>query len=149
MNPVFLTPNDWFGGAQTTGTFVWSPAPAAAEVVVERLGVAKHKRPESLHMVLVPRLMTGRWRKHLGRATDFYFKIDQAPVWPLSSLFEPVLVFVSLPLVPHLPNFEARDDLLARFHRVLSGPQLQEIHTPSRRDLLCQLFSEARDLSSV
>ena len=42
-NPIFLTPNDWFGGAQATGTFVWSPPPAAAEVVVERLGVAKHK----------------------------------------------------------------------------------------------------------
>ena len=63
----FLTPEGWFDGTDREGAFVWSPPPAAADVVVERLSIAKHKRPNSLHLVVVPRLMTGRWRKHLGR----------------------------------------------------------------------------------
>ena len=93
--------------------------------------------------------MTGRWRKHLSRATDFYFKIDQDPLWPLAHHFEPVLVFVSLPLLPHRPNFEARDHLLAQFDRILSKPDVQEIHSSSHRDILRKLFAEAWELSSV
>ena len=71
LSPEFLTPENWFGGLQKIGTFVWSPTPGAAEVVVERLGVAEHKQPQLLHVVLVLCLMTGRWRKHLSRGTNY------------------------------------------------------------------------------
>jgi hypothetical protein len=33
LNPVFLQPEDWFEQGQGSGNFIWSPAPAAADVV--------------------------------------------------------------------------------------------------------------------
>jgi len=34
---------------------VWTPPPAAADVAVGLLGKAKHKRPASEHVMIVPR----------------------------------------------------------------------------------------------
>ena len=70
---TILQPNDWFDNLIGKGPWVWCPAPAAADVVVERLRIARHKRPDSFHLVVVPRLMTGRWRKQLGKASDCHF----------------------------------------------------------------------------
>jgi hypothetical protein len=67
MNFKTLSPNDWFAAGHEFGNFIWSPPPAAADVVVEQLGKVIMKRPEGMHLVVVPRLMTGRWRRHLGR----------------------------------------------------------------------------------
>ena len=147
LNPTVLSPSDWFDGPRREGNFVWFPPPAAAEVVVERLGVAKHKRPNSLHVVVVPRLMTGWWRKQKSKGTDFYIKLDHTILWPFSTQFEPVLVFVSLPLLPHRPNFEARDSIMARLNGALSS--LSELHTPTYRGHLRQLFAEAGERSSL
>jgi hypothetical protein len=65
-----LKPSGWFDDAHSVGNFVWNVPPAAVEVVVEQLGFARLKRPEAMHMIVVPRLMTGRWRRHLTRGTD-------------------------------------------------------------------------------
>jgi hypothetical protein len=58
--PVFLEPKYWFLQGQGSGNYVWSPAPAATDVVVEQLGKARHKRPSSLHVIVTPRLFTGK-----------------------------------------------------------------------------------------
>ena len=42
----FLSPEGWFEGADKKGTVVWAPAPAAADLVVERLAQARHKRSQ-------------------------------------------------------------------------------------------------------
>eukprot|EP00978_Attheya_sp_CCMP212_P005518 scaffold12392_cov31-Attheya_sp.AAC.1 len=76
LQPKFLSPTEWFTEGYKVGTFVWSPPPAAAEVAVEQLGFARLKRPQSMHIIVVPRLMTGRWRRHMSQGTDFYFKVD-------------------------------------------------------------------------
>jgi hypothetical protein len=47
LKPEFLTPEGWFDEGQGYGTYVWTAAPAAGEVVVEQLGRARLKRPES------------------------------------------------------------------------------------------------------
>ena len=122
------------------------PPPAAADVVVERLSIAKHKRPNSLHLVVVPRLMTGRWRKHLGRATDGYFKIEDPALWDLTDQLEPVFVFVSLPFLPHRPDFRRRRFFRERLRQILQGEDLPPPSSASQRDLLRQLFREARAL---
>ena len=142
----FLTPEGWFDGTDREGAFVWSPPPAAADVVVERLSIAKHKRPNSLHLVVVPRLTTGRWRKHLGRATDGYFKIEDPALWDLTDQLEPVFVFVSLPFLPHRPDFRRRRFFRERLRQILQGEDLPPPSAPSQRDLLRQLFREARAL---
>lgn len=69
----------------------------ACEVVVEQLGKTRHKRSHCMHVVIVQRLMTGRWRRLLMREADLYFHIPiESP-----SLCEPLLMFVCLPFVPH------------------------------------------------
>jgi hypothetical protein len=80
-----LDKNGWFDDAHAFGNFVWSVPPAAAEVVVEQLGFARLKRPSAMHILLVPRLMMGRWRRHLTRGTDGYARLDDMEVWDISS----------------------------------------------------------------
>jgi hypothetical protein len=49
LESVFLEPKDWFLQGQDSGNYIWSPAPAAAEIVVVQLGKALHKHPTILH----------------------------------------------------------------------------------------------------
>jgi hypothetical protein len=98
-----LEPGGWYGDGHQPGSFLWTPAPALADVVVEQLGKARHKRPDCMHVVAVPRLMTGRWRRNLMRECDFYFRVPTGcPFWP-SGMYEPLLICVCLPFVPHRP----------------------------------------------
>jgi hypothetical protein len=97
LNFDWLCPKGWFLDGHTQGNFIWTVPPTAAEVVVEQIGFARLKRPEAFHIILVPRLMTGRWRRHLTRGTDGYIKIDDPAVWNLDSQFEPLLAFFCLP----------------------------------------------------
>jgi hypothetical protein len=122
LEPVFLEPEGWFTTGHGLGTFVWHPAPAAADVVVEQLGKARHKRPTSLHLVIVPRIMTGRWRRHMTRECDCYFRIPAGCTLWGKTQFEPVLIFVCLPFAVHRPNFPAKHRLLEDFR----GAMLQE-----------------------
>ena len=122
LDPIVLEPNDWFSKGQGRGTFIWHPAPAAADVVVEQLGKARHKRPANLHIVVVPRLMTGRWRRHMTRECDCYFRIPAGTSLWGKMQYEPVLIFVCLPFVVHRPSFSAKQKLLEDFR----GAMLQE-----------------------
>jgi hypothetical protein len=149
LNPKFLSPTEWFTKGHTVGTFVWSPPPAAAEVVVEQLGFARLKRPHSMHIVVVPRLMTGRWRRHLSRGTDFYFKIDWEDIWPLREHYEPVLIFVCLPYLSHRPDFNGINSLLDRFRGAVLQENMSSISTCKRRDILRKLFNQTRSLCPV
>jgi len=101
--PSVLSPEDWFCRGQAAGIHIWAPPPAAAEVVVEQVGKARHKRPTNLHVIVVPRLMTGRWRRAMARQADFYFRIPIGTVLWGNAMFEPVLILVSLPFLSHRP----------------------------------------------
>lgn len=57
------------------GTHLWSPSPAAADVAVEELIRACHKRPGATHVFVCPRLMTYRWRKQLFKVADVTFEV--------------------------------------------------------------------------
>jgi hypothetical protein len=94
LGAAFLSSEGWFDEGHGVGTYVWCPSPAVAEVVMEYLGRARHKHPESMILVEVPRVMTGHWRRHMIPGSDFYFKIGWNEVWPLKSQFEPLLIFV-------------------------------------------------------
>jgi hypothetical protein len=143
---MFLTPEGWFTEGHGFGTYVWTPPPAAAEVVVEQLGRARQKRPESMHIVVVPRVMTGRWRRHMTRGSDFYFRVDWPEVWPLKGYFEPLLIFVCLPFRSSSPRLPERDALLEEFRRDLLGDGVREVSPGRRRHLLCKLLKRARAL---
>jgi hypothetical protein len=142
----WLTPEGWFSDAHSLGNFIWDIPPAAAEVVVEQLGFARLKRPEALHIILVPRLMTGRWRWHLTRGTDGYIKIDDPSVWNLDSHFEPLLAFFCLPYNSYDPKLGKRREIVDRLQRLVSKPDVPPLSTGARRDLLRKLLIEARGL---
>jgi hypothetical protein len=98
-----LSPEGWFDEGQKEGNFLWAPPPAAADVVGELLGEAKHKRPYCTHLVVVPRLMTGKWRRTLVKESDFWMEIPAGTsFWP-STMHEPLTLLVSLPLCRHPP----------------------------------------------
>ena len=73
LNLTFLEPDQWFYEYHDYGNYMCFPPPAAVDEAVDLLNKTRHKRPESLHLVVVPRLMTGRWRRALTSTTDVYF----------------------------------------------------------------------------
>ena len=145
----FLTPEGWFEGADKEGTFVWSPPPAAADLVVERLAQARHKRPNSLHLVVVTRLMTGRWRKQLFKATGYHCSLSLPSVWDIETQFEPLLIFVCLPFLSHRPDFEQRESHCKGLRRILQPEELSEGNQEIQGDLLRQLLLRARSVSPL
>jgi hypothetical protein len=150
LEPTFLDPEGWFLQGQDAGNFVWCPAPAAADVVVEQLGKARHKRSTSLHLIVAPRLFTGKWRRHMTRESDFYFKIPagDCSLWGAAQ-YEPVLIFVCLPFTISRPNFEVRQRLLEDFHRSLLKDGLWKGSGKRGGVILRQLLIRARALCSL
>jgi hypothetical protein len=150
LEAEFLTPEDWFNkGHGPHGTFIWSAPPAAADAVVEQLGRAWLKQPESMHTVVVPRVITGRWRKHLTRGTDFYFRLDSDKVWPLKKHFEPLLNFVCLPYSSSSPRLPEKDILLEELRGTMLQNELPEVPQVQRWNMLRKLLRRARSLCSM
>jgi hypothetical protein len=149
LHPTFLTPDDWFTRGHGVGTFIWCCAPASAEVVVEQLGRARLKRPESMHLIMVPRIMTGRWRRHLTRGSEIYVKIDWPEIWPLDRHFEPVLMFLCLPYRSCNPQLGEQEKFLVEFRRAMLCPFLSEASEERRRYLLRKFLLRARSLCSL
>lgn len=141
-----LKPEEWFDEHHNFGNYIWAPPPAAADVVVDLLNKARHKRPESMHLVLVPRLMTGRWRKLMTRLSDFYFIIDWLDCWDRSEHFEPLLCFVCLPFSVSRPNLNRRKQLLDKATRVLSSENLSKVCDRQKWDILRKLLCSAREV---
>jgi hypothetical protein len=125
------------------------PPPAAVEVVVDQLGKWRLKRSECVHLVVVPRLMTGRWRRALKRGTDFYIHVDWEEIWPLKEMYEPLLIFVVLPYIGNALNLAQRALLLETFKRRLLQRDMSEISAGGRRTFLRKLFIRARRLSAM
>jgi hypothetical protein len=116
-----LRPEGWFEEGQQDGNFLWVPPPAAADVVVEQLGEARHKRPNCMHITIVPRLMTSRWRKGLLKESDLEIVIPVGSrVWG-KHLHEPLLMFISFPLCRHPPWSLRGTNYLESFCRKLRG----------------------------
>jgi hypothetical protein len=146
LDPVFLSPKGWFDEGHGRGNFVWTPPPAAAEVVVEQLGLVRLKRPESIHVIPVPRLMTGRWRKLLIRGTDASWMLKTNEVWPLSNFYEPLAIFVCFPYRSSSPNFPGKKKLLEGFAGALQKERLSPLPELRSRRVLWKLLLEARGL---
>jgi hypothetical protein len=127
LDAKFLTPEYWFDKDHGHGIFVWSAPSAAADVVMEQLGRGRLKRPRSMHIVVVPRVMTGRWPTHLTRGTDFYFRLDLEKVWPLKKDFEPLIIFVCLPYSSSAPRLAKKGLLLEELQGTVLQKELPEV----------------------
>jgi hypothetical protein len=85
------------------GVFGWFPPPAAADVAMEQLRLARVKRQDSFHVVACPRLLSPLWLKQLNKTCDLVFKIPAgAHGWP-ADMYEPLLIGVCFPFLSFNP----------------------------------------------
>jgi hypothetical protein len=121
-NIIPLTPEEWFtkGHGITGGqrdkhnvwipthekpgnVHLWAPPPAVADAALEELLKARHKRNDTFHVIVVPRLMAPRWRRLFHKASDLNFVIEPGNAfWP-SNMFEPLFVGILFPFIHHRP----------------------------------------------
>lgn len=105
----FLTPNQWFtrghdwnGGHYDErgfwrqgikrGTYVWTPPPAASHIALEELRKSRIKRQDSIHIVMIPKLMTPLWLKQFYKAIDLVFPIVPTHTFWSKNQFECLFV---------------------------------------------------------
>jgi hypothetical protein len=83
--------------------------------VEQLVGEARHKRPQCTHIVVVPRLMTGNWRKGMLKESDMELTTSVGTdVWGACQ-HEPLLMFISFPLCRHPPWSLKKTGYLAEF----------------------------------
>ena len=121
-NLIVLTPEDWYElghdirgwthpqdgdlFARPTllkGCFVWAPPPAAADVALEQLRIARIKRQDSTHVFVVPRLLTPKWLKQLWKACDIVLSVPAGTLGWETNMFEPVLIGICFPYLSVRP----------------------------------------------
>ncbi len=142
-----LTPNDWFCLGQTRNKCLWAPPPAAADVAVDLLGKAKHKRPRMEHIFICPRLMTNRWRKQLSKVCDVIFTIPVGThMWGVRQ-HEPLLVGIAFPLANHRPWRLKGTPILERTVRDLS--EVPTVAADWGGDILRKLLECTRGLDAL
>ena len=133
-----LTPEEWFveGYGVVGGTLdrckvwipshepknklhLWAPPPAVADAALEELLKARHKRTDTFHVILPPRLMAPLWRRLFNKACDFTFVVSPGALfWP-DDMFEPLHVGIILPFTLHRPWSFKRAPLLVEMGRDL------------------------------
>ena len=85
------------------GTFIWTPPPAAGRIAIEELRQARHKRQQSTHVFVCPRLLWTEWRRHLFKSADLICKIPcGTPMWP-AEMHEPLTLAIYLPYLRRCP----------------------------------------------
>ena len=91
---VKLTPDGWYDRVFDEGYFLWVPSPAAPDAAVEQLCRNYQLHEGNLHIVIVPRLFTSRWRKQLGKVADLLVTIPfNDSFWPKSQ-HEPLILAI-------------------------------------------------------
>jgi hypothetical protein len=74
-----------------------------ADVALEEIRKARLKRQDSLHIVVIPRMMTPEWLKQLYKASDMIFEIPAGSVgWP-ANLYEPLTAGMLFPFLSSPP----------------------------------------------
>ena len=129
------------------GTFVWSPPPAAADVCIGELRKARMKRQDSVHLVVIPKLMTPIWMKQFYKAVDMVKELPANNFFWSKAQFEPLLVGICSPYVRHFPwlvrntakAFQVARDVL----RLLPHQELDA------RNILRKFLVECRKLPSI
>jgi len=102
---MLLQPNDWFDLVinQRVDHCLWSPAPAAASVAVEQLCQAQLKRADSTHLIIIPHLMTSRWRKQLSKVADVVLTLPLGGSYWGVSQHEPLILAICFPMIRSSP----------------------------------------------
>ena len=80
------------------GAYVWEPPPAAADVAIQEIRKARHKRQASVHVFVCPRLMKPRWYRQAMKADDLVFELPAGHSCWSTDQHEPLIVVVCFPL---------------------------------------------------
>lgn len=138
----------WMPEHEPTGqTHLWAPPPSVADAVLEELLKARHKRTDTYHLVVIPRLMTPRWRRLFHKVCDVNFVVPVGSnVWP-SDMFEPLWIGIVLPLIPHRPWSLKRAPLMVELGGKLCAV-LKESDVAAR-NILRKLLKLPRKLATV
>ncbi len=131
-----LTPEGWFeeghgfvGGTRDSrkiwrpthkprnGLHLWAPPPLVVDSAHEELLKACHKRMDTFHVVLIPRLMAPWWRKLFNKACNFTFVVSPGAVFGPTDMYEPLWVGILLPFSIHRPWSFKRAPLLVEMGR--------------------------------
>jgi hypothetical protein len=147
-NWKILAPKEWFHEVHLQeGRFIWSPAPAIADVALEQLCETRHTRPSNAHIFLCPALMTSRWRKRLGKVTDAMFTVPVGSThWSLG-MHEPVVVALICPLLPCSPWQVRYSPIVARLKRNL--PRMWSTDLTIERNSLREFWAHAEHWTGV
>ena len=86
-----------------TGAYLWCPPPAAADACIEQLQIARGKRKHSLHVMVIPKLMTPMWLKNLNKVSDLTFQIAPTHEFWSPHLHENLIVAFIFPFLPYRP----------------------------------------------
>lgn len=140
--------NVWIPTHEVAGEIhLWSPPPAVADAALEELLKARHKRTDTFHVLLIPRLMTPRWRRLFNKACDFLFVVSPgSSFWPVE-MYEPLWVGIVLPFIKHRPWCLRRAPLLVEIGRSLHV--VLETCEADARDLLRKLLLLPRRVDSL
>jgi hypothetical protein len=122
--------------------------PNAAAAACEWLGHQSiHKRPNSTHLVLVPRLMMAMWRKRLSKTSDLLFTVPiGTKVWGVEN-HEPLICALCLPLSRSFPWSHRGTARVAACKRKLSSLWKEDFDAAG--NILRQLLGKARSLGKV
>lgn len=129
------------------GTYIWTPAPAAAEMAFEELRKARHKRTDSTHLIIIPRLMEPYWRKHAWKVADLIVRLPAGhSVWP-TDMYEPLTLAFVFPLLKHRPWQLKRSPAIVEMGKRLS--KMWEEDESSEGFILQQFWEQARSLDCL
>jgi len=138
-----LNEEDWFDEVfkQPMGCFIWTPSAALARVAVEQLCEVKHVHPYSCHLFLTPALMTGNWRRLLGKQSDVLLTLPAGTAcWP-ASCFEPLVMSLTCALLPSSPWIVRDTDWVSDWSKTMR--EVWETTPTARRDHLRQFWKRA------
>ena len=145
----WLKVEEWFEENHREGNFIWDVPPAAGDLVYEMLDKARLKRPKSMHIILIPRLFTGLWRRLMTRRSDCYIKVDWKEVWDIETNFEPLLIFICIPFCVDRNFEERRNTLLEEFQRTLQECRVSESTGMQQRDILRKFLQRSRKIPGM
>ena len=123
------------------------PSLVIADVALEECLKAVHKRTDTYHIFVIPRLFTSRWMRLLYKLCDFVFHVQPGSrQWP-SDMHEPLFIGISLPLLNRYPWTLRGTQLLVELEGQLC--KVQGWGKGDRRDLLQHFLQTPGKLARV